>query len=212
MVPNSIIGRGGEFLRIENVVAIKARLDSLFGDAFAAVDSTGEARAIFESLLSEQTLEALAAREWNTLAGMWVDADLEVGAVYSLEAEEPVPLLPGEAVRMVSEIAIVERLPCTEDSPTPDCVEIQLFSSPDEEAINAVVHRFMQRVAGDAAAAFVIKALEVENELLLITEPATLLPHRAVIARTVRGVGRAGGETAEFSQADVRTYTFTYRR
>ncbi|HEX7091033.1 MAG TPA: hypothetical protein VF192_12905 [Longimicrobiales bacterium] len=130
MVPNYIVGRGGEFLRIEDVAAIKARMDSLFAPAFAAMDSTGKARAIFDSMLSEQALEALAAQEWNTLVGMWVDADLELEAVYGFEEEAPIPLLPGESVRMVSEFAIIGRLPCTEDSLTPDCVEIQLVSYP----------------------------------------------------------------------------------
>ena len=212
VAPNYIVGRRGEFLRIQDVAAMKARLDSLFAPVFARVDSTGQAHALFQSMVSEQTLEALAAQEWNTLVGMWVDADLELEAVYGFEEEVPIPLLPGETVRMISEFAIVGRLPCTEESLTPDCVEIQLFSYPDEEAMKAVLRRFMQRVAGDAAAAFVIEALEIENELLLVTEPATLLPHRAVIVKSVRAVGRQSGEPSEFSQTDVRTYTFTYRR
>jgi len=212
VVPNYVVSRDGEFLRIQDAAAFKARLDSLFAPAFAREGSTGQASALFQSMLSEQTLEALAANEWNTLVGMWVGADLELEAVYGFEEEVPIALLPGETVRMNSEFAIVDRLPCTEDVPTPDCVEIQLFSYPDEEAMKAVLRRFMQRVAGDAAAAFVIEALEIENELLLVTEPATLLPHRAVIVKSVRAVGRQSGEPSEFSQTDVRTYTFTYRR
>jgi hypothetical protein len=213
LVANYVVSRDGEFLRIQDVATIKARIDSLFAPVFAGVDSTGQAHAVFQSMLSEQALQALAAQEWNALVGMWGGAELELEAVYGFEEEEPIPLLPGETVRMVSELAIVGRLPCTEDALTPDCVEIQLVSYPDEEAMKAVLRRFMQRVAGDtAAAAFVIEALEIENELMLITEPATLLPHHAVIAKSVRGVGREGGETSEFSQIDVRTYTFTYRR
>lgn len=91
-------------------------------------------------------------------------------------------------------------------------MEIHLLSSPEPEAVQAILRQFMERIASQPALAnFAFERLDLENELVLIIEPATLRPHRARLARSVEGVVRADGKTSNVSQRDVRTYSFTYR-
>jgi hypothetical protein len=57
----------------------------------------------------------------------------------------------------------------------------------------------------------VFESLDVENEMVLITEPGTLRPHRVQLTKSVYGVVTAGGERGEVSQLDVRTFQYRYK-
>lgn len=211
LMPSYVVSREGEFLRIDGVAALRARMHALLGSMLQA-DSTGQARAALESLVSEQVLNHVAAQEWNSLVGMWIEADLEMGQKYELEEEAPIPLIPGSMVTMVSEFSIERRIPCREGGTTPDCVEIHLLSFPDPEEVKVIIRRFMDRIASQPAMArFGFESLDLENELVLIIEPATLLPHRARLSKSVEGVVVADGKKSNVSQLDIRTFRFTYR-
>jgi protein required for attachment to host cells len=212
LVPSYVVSREGEFLRVHDVAGIRERMNTLLGSMLQAEDSTGQARATLQSVLSEQVLNSIAAQEWNALVGMWIEADLELGEKYELEEEAPIPLIPGSTVTMVAEFSIERRVPCQETGTMTDCVEIHLRSKPDPEEVKLIIRRFMDRIATmPQMASFGFESLDLENELVLIIEPATLLPHRARLSKRVKGVVVAEGKKNDVSQHDVRTFRFKYR-
>jgi hypothetical protein len=212
LVPSYVVTREGEFLRIDSVEALRARMSSLFSSMLQPGDSTGQASGVLASLTSESVLNSIAAQEWNALVGMWIEADLALGEKYELEEEAPIPFIPGAMVTMQSEFSIVRRVPCRESGSTPDCVEIRLMSRPDGEEVQMLIRRFMDRIAAmPGATSFGFESLDLENELVLIIEPATLLPHRARLSKRVKGVVVAQGKKSDVSQLDVRTYAYSYR-
>jgi hypothetical protein len=208
LFPSYVVSRDGEFQRIDNVAGMRTRMSSLL----QAGDTTGKMRDALESFVSEEVLNAIAAQDWNALVGKWVDADLELGETYELEEEAPIPLIPGTIVAMLSEFAIERRVPCSESGTTADCVQIHVRSHPDPEEVKMLIRRFVDRIASaPEQASFGFDRLELENELVLITEPATLLPHRARLTKSLKGVVVADGKKSNVSQLDVRTFRFTYR-
>lgn len=210
MVPKFIVDTAGVFVRIHDAASVRIQLDSLMArllgpDELAAVRE-GLARA-----LSEEALTGLAAQEWNAIVGMWVGADLEIGEVYEFEETAELPMIPDARVRMISEFAIEGRTPCVEGGSVDDCVEIRLVSYPDPGAMKEVLTQYMQRLlAAPGLGGIGFESLVMENEMILITEPATLRPHRVWLSKSVTGVVTAEGERSEVSQTDIRTYEYTY--
>jgi hypothetical protein len=92
-----------------------------------------------------------------------------------------------------------------------DCVEIHLVSTPDPAAMKEILAQFMERLLSTPGLGGIgFESLELENEMVLITEPSTLRPRRAVFSRSVAGVVAADGQRSEVSQTDIRTFRYTY--
>jgi hypothetical protein len=214
IVPSYVVGRGGEFLRIDNVTGFKARLDTVLGSVLELADSAAHTSALIDAFMSEEVLTSLAAQEWNALVGMWIDGDLEVGEYYELEeGESPVPMIPGATVPLLLEFGVMRRLACDESGKGRDCVAIELLSYPDPDSMAVILRQFMERAnAGGGSAAVAFESLDIENEIELIIEPATLLPHRARVTKKLEAMIVSEGQRTPFTQEDVRTYRFTYRR
>ncbi|HEX6307694.1 MAG TPA: hypothetical protein VFZ69_05860 [Longimicrobiales bacterium] len=213
MVPKFVVDTGGEFVRIHDIEAIRAGLDSMLAELIGAGADAAEMREAMAAMLSEEALTGLAAEEWNAVVGMWIDADLELGTVYQLEDEAPLPILPGVVVPMISELTVQARTSCVEGGSDSSCVELHYVSFPEPAAVKAAIARFLEGVPQmPGMQPFAFEDLEVENEIIIVTEPATLRPHRMQITKALSGAVTAGGERSEVSQLDVRTYRYTYSR
>ncbi|HEX6133851.1 MAG TPA: hypothetical protein VFZ24_07805 [Longimicrobiales bacterium] len=213
MVPKFVVGTGGEFVRIDDVASIRAGLDSMMAELLGPDADAADVREALAAMLSEEALTGLAAEEWNAVVGMWIDADLELGAVYELEDQAPLPILPGVVVPMISEFSIESRTACEAGGADSACVELHYVSYPEPAAVKAALAEYLERLpAVPGMSSFAFEDLEVENEIIIVTEPATLRPHRMQITKAVSGVVTAGGERSEVTQLDVRTYQYTYTR
>ena len=210
IVPRFIVDSAGAFVRIHDVASVRLQFDSLI-TRMLAPDEAAAARGMLETVLSEDALSGLAAQEWNAIVGMWADADLVIGETYQLEEQADLPMIPGATVTMISEFGVVQRTSCDGNGTAADCVEIRLISRPDPEAMKEILAQFMQgllNAPGLGGIAF--ERLDMTNELVLITEPGTLRPHRARISKTVTGVVAAAGERGEVTQTEVRTFRYTW--
>jgi hypothetical protein len=210
IVPRFIVDSAGAFVRLDDVAAVRAKFDTLV-TRMLPPDEAAATRAGLETMLSEEALTGLAAQEWNAIVGMWAGADLEMGEVYSFEEEAALPLIPGATVAMISEFSIERRTSCVEGGTGEDCVEIHLVSTPDPEAMKAILAQYTERLLSTPGLGGIgFESLAMENEMVLITEPSTLRPHRLVLSKSVAGVVSADNQRSEVSQADVRTYRYTY--
>lgn len=214
LIPEVVIAPDGAFHSVAGVETLRARLDTLFTSLLGSEEGGDQALSAIRGMFSEDALNLMAAQEWNTLVGTWVDADLEVGAVYEYEDEGQIPILPGATVPMITEFSVLRRLGCVDEDVGEDCVEIQAITYPDPEAMAELIERFLAQLAPAeaAAAGLAFEELEVETELLLVTEPATLLPHRATMIKSVSGAVRADEGESAFAQTDIRTYHYRYRQ
>ncbi len=218
MVPSLIISNLGEFMRLEDVPALRAQLDSLLAPILRELPADGrgeEAMSTIRSMLSDESLEASAADEWNTVVAQWIDADLQLAGEYTYESIAPYPLLPGVSLSYVHEFAITRRVPCTETSSTENCVEIVMFSAPDASAVAEVMDRFLRqltKVEQDPGQPL-FRDIEVENSITLVLEPATLLPHSATIVRQFSGTITIPDEPEqEFFHVDLKSWKYSYGR
>lgn len=215
IVPGYVVSDSGELLRVDQLSEVRA---AMLGWVRTALDTLppGGLETLLGEMLSEDVLFALAAQEWNALVGTWIGAELEVGAAYELEAEEPIPMLGNVMVPYRYELGVSARVPCTPGASETGCVELILRSHPDPEAIQPHLTAFVQRMLDAAGPGVTIppiayRQLEIETEIVVVSEPATLTPHALTITRMVDATMEIEGVAQTARDAQVARYAYTYR-
>jgi hypothetical protein len=209
MVPRVVVDSAGAFIGIEDVESVRARLDSLM-TRMLEPDEAASAREMVESVVTEEGLSGIAAQEWNALVGRWAGADLEIGVDYEFAEEAALPLMAGAVVPMVSTFRVERRTSCGDGLMGSDCVEIRLVSRADPDAMAEILAEFAERLLAVPGMGIAFESFELENSMVLVTESATLRPHRVRTEKGMKGVYSADGQRAEVGQSEVRTYTYTY--
>ncbi|NIQ31975.1 MAG: hypothetical protein GTN89_16900, partial [Acidobacteria bacterium] len=123
IAPNYVVSRRGELLQLQGLDEIVARSRALLGPMLDSLRNLrAEAATFIQSMLSESYFMSQATEEWNAIAGLWLDADFEVGAVYVLEDEEPSPVLPDVSIPYYYEFSLIDYVPCHESAAPRSCV------------------------------------------------------------------------------------------
>ena len=216
--PSYVVSAAGEFRQLVDAQKMKATVDSMLAPLLTRLEELPpQARAMLQSATSEQALAARAAEGWNALAGAWVGADFAVGDVYRSETNEPIPMLGGATVPMRYEFTAVERTSCGGGAASPErgCVRLRMTSRPDSAGMRKVLEGMLAQFGAKAAEAVkALRGMTVENEIVVVAEPATLVPHfmsqtKRVRVRTAATATEPAGAT---SQTDVRTAKFEYAK
>jgi hypothetical protein len=196
----------GEFAGLDGVEALRPVLARVLEDARVPPEQAERALA-----LALAATRAEAEELWNLSVGFWTGADLGVGRTFVLQSEAELPLLPGVRAPQAVEFGVRRRVPCAAAERAPRCVEAWLRSTPDRAALERAAPALLARLAApgeDPPDADAIPGLSVERSLVLVTDPATLLPRRVVWTRAVR-LGAGDGalpalEAVDRSEWDYR--------
>jgi hypothetical protein len=188
------VGPEGEFAGLEGVEAMRPVLARLFESA--RVPPEAAERALPHA---ERAMHAEAEEHWNLAVGFWTGADLRVGARYALASEAEIPLLPGSRAAQAVEFGARRRVPCSAAERAPRCVELTLRATPDRDAVARAAAALRARVLpAGAAPPEAEEELSAESELVLVTDPETLLPRRLVWTKALRlGSAEGGAPAAE---------------
>jgi hypothetical protein len=200
------IGPEGEFLGLDGVEALRPVLARVLDDAKVPPDQAERALG-----LALGATRAEAEELWNLAAGFWTGADLRVGETYAMSSEAELPLLAGVRAAQAVEFGVRRRVPCAAGERGARCVEIVLRSTPDPAAIARAAPQLIARLLAPGAepAGETAPDLAVESELVLVTDPATLLPRRLVWTKAVRlGAREKGPPDAE--QVDRAEYDWRW--
>ncbi len=199
------VGRDGEFRELVGVEAMRPVLARVLEDAKVPPEAAERALA-----LALGAMRAEAEEAWNLAVGFWTGADLALGQTYALESASEIPLLPGVRAPQAVEFGVRRRVPCAAGERAPRCVEATIRSTPDPAALRRASDALLARLVpadeerpGEAAS-----RLSAQSELVLVTDPGTLLPHRMVWTKAVRlggeEDGKARAELADRSEWDWR--------
>jgi hypothetical protein len=180
----------GEFVALEGVEALRPVLARVLDEARVPPDQAERALG-----LALAATRAEAEELWNLLVGFWTGADLTVGERYAMQSEAELPLLAGVRAPQAVEFGVRARVPCAASEKVARCVELFLRSTPDRAALDRSSPALLARLFpdGEEAPAGASRELTAERTLVLVTEPATLLPRRMVWSKAVRVGGVDGG-------------------
>lgn len=193
------IGAEGKFQGLDGVEALRPVLARLLDDARVPEEQAGRALAL--ALAGTRTD---AEELWNLAVGFWIGADLQVGKTYAMQSEAELPFVPGVRTSQAIEFAVRRRVPCAAGQREAACIEAVLRATPDPAGLERAAPALRQRLGwrhddgadGDEAPA-PPPIPEVASELVLVTDPATLLPRRVAWRKSVRVDGPDGGRAAE---------------
>ncbi len=200
------VGADGEFLGLDGVDALRPVLARVLDDAKVPPEQAERALAL---ALAETRVEA--EELWNLAVGFWTGADLRVAETYAMQSEAELPLLPGVRAPHAVEFSVRRRVPCAAAERALRCVEAVLRSVPDRAALERAAPQLLARVlpAGTEPAEGARKDLAAESELVLVTDPATLLPRRLVWTKAVR-LGLHENGPADAEQVDRAEYDYRW--
>lgn len=210
MMPSVIVDTTGAFVGIDGVDAMQRELNAQLRPYLGRADTLpAGTRALLERLRSPEVLSALTEYEWNALVGTWIESDFVVGTVYESEYEQPFALVPGMMIPIVQDFVAHRRVPCRPSDVERRCVELESRLYHDKDAIRQALDSVMAQVVSRDSSA--IEDYDVESEMRLIAEPATLIPHLLVVSKrvTVR-IKSPQGVREETSQSETKTTRYEY--
>lgn len=144
------------------------------------------------------------AEEWTAMVSFWAGATLRIGATY--EVRQRIPSESGTA-EVTAQFSLDGRVPCTPGTFETRCVRLRMRSTPDTAAITGL----RETLAADLNVAdeAVLEA-SVSDEMTLVTEPETLVPHRWSHRRTTRLTVKDGESRRVLGGEQLRVRAFEY--
>lgn len=208
--PNYVLGRSGELLRVDGIEELLASMRTLLDSTFTDVEAPAM-RETMNGMISEQSMLALLSQEWTGLIGAWVGAQLEVGSLYELETQEPLPLPGNPVVPFRYEFGVIDRVPCDEADATESCVELVMRSFPDPQFMKQFMVDFTESMRADVPGVpeMVFNDFSVFTETVVVTNPATLVPRTLRITQSVEGSITAEGVEEVTSQYRESYYVYS---
>jgi hypothetical protein len=195
------IRRQGEFAGLEGVEALRPVLARVLEDARVPPEQAERALS-----LALAATRAEAEELWNLTVGFWTGADLKLGQTYEMQSEAELPLLAGVRAPQAVQFGVRRRVPCAAAERAARCVEVVLRSTPDRAALERAAPALLARLraAGEEPLDASPAALTAERTLVLVTDPATLLPRRVVWTKAVRveGGDREAPEAEEVDRSE----------
>jgi hypothetical protein len=203
----TVVSREGAFVRVEGIEpALKAISATFSGVEGAAREPLQRLEKMLPTLLTKEANET-----WSMLVQFWHGNDLEVGTDYESDSEVPVTVLPGETLRLHATIRVERRLACPGGAGA--CVEVRMRSRPDAGDVERVAKRLVRELGGPVAQIEqMLGEMSTTTEVILVTDPARLVPHRLEKIRTmtVRPGAGAPPDATPMSGRDATVWTFHY--
>jgi len=186
-------------VRLEGAEALEAVFEKMF-----AGSNVPEAQRQRIMEMARTAMLAEASEMWTLAVGFWNGADLTVGKVLTGEHQGELPMAPGAVVKFQLRFVAKRRVPCAGEK-RPRCVELSLKSVPDPKALKPALEKFVASMvpAGQTPPKGLFQKVAVENDLVLVAEPDTLLPHRLTWTKTAR-IRSLGKDQETLDRSDYR--------
>ncbi|MGB8930627.1 MAG: hypothetical protein WCC48_05180, partial [Anaeromyxobacteraceae bacterium] len=204
------VGADGAFARLENEDALRPVLQRIYAAAGVSDEEAAQAIARVEGAMVEE-----ARTGWNLAVGFWIGAELDFGRAWESEVDAPVWLLPSLPVKSRVRMEARRRVPCSASERRARCVELILHSEPDRAGLAALTRAIVAKLDGAAGELPLgaVREVGLATDLMLVTEPATLVPHRVVWRRAVRATVADDVEGArELEDVERTEWSWSYVR
>jgi hypothetical protein len=211
ITPNYVVSERGELLRVEGVEEMRDGMREVLGPLLDSLpDQAAEVEGMFQQVTSAEYLFGQLVEQWNLMVAFWIEAELEVGAVYEFEDQAPSPLFPQQLIPFHYEFAAAERVPCEPSTADNACIRFEFRSVPDPQTVADMVAALMKQLGaiGDDSQ---IEDLQQENLVSLIADPTNLLPYRWEMSQLMRLTGSENGARTEVTRSTEYRYEFSYR-
>jgi hypothetical protein len=205
-VPRIIVGPDGHVLRIEQT----QRVQELVGQVYEplATTPTEQSPSALKDLLTIMTsgagLRSLVQDDWDHLVGKWIAAPLDSDSVESTAVSMVLNSVP---LRSTVRRQMIDRASCVREDAVIECATFESRSAIEQESL-PVLQNYLSPGAANAG----VRIVGSEKVDRVTLEIGTMLPHEAILTRTVRSTTELSGRTVSTENVQRRSVRFTYVR
>jgi len=209
-IPDYVVDREGEFVRVENLAAYQKRLEDALVDGLpeGLKEGRAKARELARSMVNEQTLHAMVQDEWNNIVGNWVDGSYVEGEVYEIHSSYHAPALGEQTFPMVMTQQLAGRTACRKGAAADSCVRLLQTSRVSDPSFTRASNAYVRKMLGNDVS---VDKAEVVKTVEVIADPDTLLPYRSVVKETksfVVSARGAGSHASEETRESTTVYSY----
>ncbi len=205
-VPRIIVGLDGHLVRIEQTERVQELVGQLFEPL--ATTPTEQTPAALKDLMaimaSGAGLRSLVQDDWDHLVGKWIAAPLDSGP---LESTALSMLFNSVSLRSNVRRQMIDRATCTREDAMIECATFESRSMIDRESL-PVLQNYLSPGAANAG----VRIVGSEKVDRVTLEIGTMLPHEAILTRTVQSTTELSGRTVSTQSVQRRSVRFTYVR
>lgn len=185
--PTLVVGSDAEIRSFEGLAGASEQLHERLGKGLQDPRARELLRAAMQARLSPEASAGVAEEVWRLSVAMWEGAELELGRVYEVVQEST-----------TVHFAAAERTPCPVPASSDACIRLEASFTLDPELLleqyQSQAESLLDSVGEDLGPDAIREASDV-TEVEVVTEEATLLPHRVRIFDRRAAVLRDGRTT-----------------
>lgn len=228
LMPDFVVSVEGELIDVVGAEAlVEVLVEELLTAGGLSEDSVeaAQARTMLEVFFSPDNVISNAADLWTALVYNWVGEEFDRGYVYEFESEvQAFPALGGGMVPAVGKLEVSNSIPCLEGEADARCVELSEITWIEDDAL-ADFNLELRDAARETARRLdgltndveipepdrpALTVSGIENEIVLIAEPETLIPYSLLVGQLIDLTYEEDGRKISSSELERTTYTFTY--
>jgi Flp pilus assembly protein TadD len=213
-LPGLVVDGNGVLQRLERfepfVESVRRSLapaiDSLVGRSPGAVQ-------LLDRMLHPDVLLRQISDDWALAVTFWSNEDLVPGTVYEYADSAANAVTPDVTVGVQYEFALEKRAACQLGRADSTCVALIVISEPSPAAMKASASGLIGQFLGGRDTRWKMDSLSAMNRVYVVTEPATLVPHRVIVEQVIRGLMRGPVDsTLTLLRYSKRFYHLSYDR
>jgi len=203
-VPRIIVSPDGHVVRLEQT----ERVQELVGQMYEPLAQTPTAQSpsplkeLLAIMASGAGLRSMVQDDWDHLVGKWLALPLESDAAESTATSTVVNGIP---VRSIVRQQMIDRTSCVRDVAAVECATFESRTNIEPESL-AVLQNYLSPGAADAG----VRITGSEKLDRVTLEIDTMLPHEAILSRTLQSTTQLSGRTISTENLQRRTVRFTY--
>ena len=209
--PDIRVKSGGQYIGLKDPQSASRQSRAFFEHEIARqpeVDPKRRAKVepLLDTLTSPTYLNAATADNWNRLVGTWSGSSLQVGKVYETRGRSGANGLGPSGIPVIVQTVLKPAPDCARAGKAYRCVLVESTEDvADPAAMAKYLNAMIKRWAPPGNQPKMPSAVNLETRSSLLTEPATLLPHRLEIVKEIRMPDVSGVDSS-----DVQVMMFEY--
>jgi hypothetical protein len=202
-VPRIIVSPDGHVLRIEETERVQELVGEMYEPLAKApnAQSPSTLKQLLTIMASGAGLRSMVQDDWDHLVGKWIALPLGSDPVES----NPVSVLNGFPLRSLVRQQMIDRPSCVREDTAIECATFESRSTIERESL-AVLQNYLSPGAADAG----VRITGSEKVDRVTLEIGTMLPHEAILSRTLQSTTQLSGRTVSTENLQRRIVRFTY--
>ena len=203
-VPQIIVSPDGHVLRIEQTERVQELVGQMYEPLAKAptAQSPSALKQLLTIMASGAGLRSMVQDDWDHLVGKWIALPLDSAPAASTAVST---VLNGIPVRSTVRQRMIDRVACARDEAPIECATFESRSNIEQESL-AVLQNYLSPGASDAG----VRITGSEKVDRVTLEIGTMLPHEAILSRTLQSTTQLSGRVVSTENVQRRTVRFTY--